>query len=458
MNKDELLKLLDLNGKEAPPEQRSELSITPAVSPMTAVDASPTALELDEWALRRGRDLLAESERLQTPTLDEHAVADFHACAFLPEPKLAEHCVDRQRKEFVEQLLQTPDYHALHKSTMLHEVASAIATTAFSEQFAALKTEEMPESPHTLSGEMSTLRAVGRAVSAAREAVDEAADIAGALGMGPGSPGANDPRAVAALYRRVRDNPTLRGVCELAGRYRRVAQSRQRRKTTHGLDDVVGVVMDGDLGRLLPSELAKLMVPEFEDDMLRRLAERQAQCREYHASEPVGKGPIIVCLDESGSMEGDKVHTGKALALALAWVARRQRRWCALVAYSGDSGERLLALPPGRWDELALLAWLEPFIGCGSNLDVPVRELPDYYARLGASRGETDVLFITDAICRVDREAQNRFSEWKATVNARLISLVLNEAAGDLASVSDEVHLVRTLDVSEAAVERVLSL
>jgi uncharacterized protein with von Willebrand factor type A (vWA) domain len=47
-------------------------------------------------------------------------------------------------------------------------------------------------------------------------------------------------------------------------------------------------------------------------------------------------------------MAGDKVHTAKALALALAWIARQQKRWCGLVAYSGDSGERLLALPPGR--------------------------------------------------------------------------------------------------------------
>src|SRR5437764_9912685 len=102
-------------------------------------------------------------------------------------------------------------------------------------------------------------------------------------------------------------------------------------------------------------------------------------CREYRATEPGGKGPVLVCVDESGSMQGEKAHTAKALALAMAWVARRQKRWIALVAYSGDSGDRLLALPPGRWDELALLDWLAQFIGRGSTLDVPVRELPDYY-------------------------------------------------------------------------------
>src|SRR5262249_36771680 len=163
--------------------------------------------------------------------------------------------------------------------------------------------------------------------------------------------------------------PTLRRICELAGRYRRLAQSRQRMKSTHGMDDVVGVVLDGDVGRLLPHELAKLADDDLSDDAMRRLVQRQTRCREYHATHPVARGPVIVAVDESGSMAGDKVHTAKALALAMAWVTRMQKRWIALCSYSGDSGERLLALPPGRWDEAALMGWLEGFLGRGSNLD-----------------------------------------------------------------------------------------
>src|SRR6185436_19324070 len=100
-------------------------------------------------------------------------------------------------------------------------------------------------------------RAVGRALTRAKEEVEEMREAAGALGLGPGSPGSNDPRAIAALYRRVRSNPVLKRICELAGRYRRVAQSKQRQKLTHGMDDMVGVTLGGELSRLLPVELAK---------------------------------------------------------------------------------------------------------------------------------------------------------------------------------------------------------
>jgi uncharacterized protein with von Willebrand factor type A (vWA) domain len=142
----------------------------------------------------------------------------------------------------------------------------------------------------------------------------------------------------------------------------------------------------------------------------------------------------------------------------MAWVARVQRRWCALVAYSGDSGERLLALPPGRWDEAALMDWLCAFIGHGSTLDVPVREMPRIYQQLKAPAGQTDVVFVTDAVCHLPADLRQRFMAWKRSVRARLTTLVIEDDPGDLQHVSDELHLVRSLSVTEAGVERVLSV
>jgi uncharacterized protein with von Willebrand factor type A (vWA) domain len=466
MNSDELLRLLDLRGKEKCQES-SAVSITPQEQQPTPDGSSPTALDLDEWGLRRGEEVLGESPRLQQTGLDAFAVADFHGAAFEPDPVLLDACQDEQRREFLAQLLQTPDYHALHSGTQLDPLASSIVATAFAEQFVQMKKEDQKQredgtdkkgGKEDLDHEMAVLRAVGRAVTEASKEVEECKEACAALGLGPGSPGSNDPRAIADLFRRVRSSPTLRRICELAGRYRRLAQSKQRRKTTHGVDDVVVVVLDGDVGRLLPSELVRLADDDLADDTLRRLVERQTMCREYQATEPVGKGPVCIVVDESGSMAGTKVETAKALALALAWIARQQRRWCALVAFSGSSGERLLALPPGRWDEAALVEWLEAFIGRGSDLDLPLRELPDYFRRLRCPEGITDIIAITDAILRIPETLRASFNAWKVQVKARMISLVVRSEPGDLTQVSDEVHLVSGLDPSTEAVGRVLSI
>ena len=457
MEKDELLKLLDLAGAEADPAAHLTITAGPAVEEM-----GPTVLDVDEWGLRRGRDLLAESERLKRLPLDAFAAADFHAAAFDPDPRLRPACRDRARHRFLTQMLDTPGYRALHADTRLDDTASSIAAVSFAEAFAGLAAAKAgdlrPAGGGEMEAELAALRAAGRAVAEAAAEVGALRDAEGAFGMGPGAPGRSDPAAVAALFRRVRRDPALTRICELAGRFRRVAQSKQRRKAIHGLDDVVGVEPGGDVGRLLPAELVRLAVPELELDALRRIAERQALCREHRSTEPVGKGPILVCVDESGSMEGDRIHSAKALALALAWIARRQRRWCGLVAYSGDSGERLLALPPHRWDEGALADWLAGFLGRGSSLDVPIRELPRMYAELGAPAGATDVLFITDAECRVPAKFGRRLLDWKATVRARLITIVIGASAGDLAALSDEVHLVASLAPDGESVGRVLAL
>ncbi|MBA4192840.1 MAG: hypothetical protein C0467_33175, partial [Planctomycetaceae bacterium] len=334
MDPNDLLKMLDLNGKPPRPPDKS-LSITSheAVPHESTEAKSPTALVVDEWGLRRGRDLIAESDRLKKSCGDEFAAADFFGVAFDPDPQLMPSCRDARRYQFLKQMLDTPEYHVLHTDTQLDDTSAGIAATHFAEQFAELKKEDTKEKPREkgsasgdcagddaeeLKREMGALRAVGKALAEAEKEVTELKESAAALGMGPGEPGSNDPRAIATLFKRVRHDPSLKKICDLAGRFRRVAQSKQRQKVTHGLDDILGVEPGGDVGRLLPSELMRLMVPELELDTLRRITERQAMCREHHAIEPVGKGPILISVDESGSMDGVKVHTAKALALALA--------------------------------------------------------------------------------------------------------------------------------------------
>ena len=98
MDRVDLLKQLDL---DAPGniEGNGEVDSNP-VSP------SPTALEVDEWGLRRGRELCDRTEPLRRPGLGAFAAADFLAAAFEPDPRLKSgDCTDPKRKEFLKELL-----------------------------------------------------------------------------------------------------------------------------------------------------------------------------------------------------------------------------------------------------------------------------------------------------------------------------------------------------------------
>ena len=452
MNQDELNKLLDLDG--------GHLTSFGSESTFKAPEASPTALKLDQWSLRKGTELLAESPRLRKLNLTSETVADLHAAAFLPCPELEDSCRDPLRREFIQELINTPGYQRMHELTKLNSVAAEIAAVSFGEQFnllaARVETSPQPSKPEGL--DIAVIAAASRASKDAADSVAELESVTQAMGMGPGEPGRSDVNAIASTFKAVRSNPALLRICSLAGRYRQLAQGLQKTRSKNGFEEVTGLENGGDISRLVPSELMKLGIPELEIDFLRRFAERQCLCREFASEERVGMGPVILVGDESGSMCGSRNESAKAIALTLAWIARKQNRWCGLVAYSGDSGHRVLSLPPERWNQVDLLDWLGSFLGMGSNLDIPISDMPAIFNELGAPAGRTDLVYITDAEVQISEKKANAFKAWKRSIKARLISLVLNSSPGQLSSISDEVHLISSLDPAETGIKKVFSL
>ena len=452
MNNDELNKLLDLEGGSLP-SSGFESTQKPA-------EASLTALKLDQWSLRKGNELLAESPRLRKLNLSSSCVSDLHAAAFLPNPELVESCSDPLRKQFVEELLNTPAYQSLHASTKLNTVAAEIAACSFAEQFHLLEARapdpSQPSKPEGL--DVAVIASASRAAKDAVEGVEELESVAQAFGLGKGEPGSSDVSAIASAFKTARSNKALMRICVLAGKFRQLAQGLHKARSKSGFEEVTGLESGGDISRLVPSELMKLGIPELELDLMRRLVERQCLCREFDAEEKVGLGPIVIVIDESGSMVGHRNESAKAIALTLAWIARKQGRWCGLVAFSGGSGHRVLSLSPDRWNQVDLLDWLESFIGMGSDQDVPIGEMPAIFTEIGAPVGNTDLIYVTDAELRISEKKASAFKAWKNSVQARLISLVLNTDPGDLTSISDEVHLINSLDPTEVGIRKVFSL
>ncbi len=472
MSREEILAMLDV------PSGDSALEVSEAETCDTvSQEASPTALRLDDWSIRRGDEVLDQSERLKKQFgLDDPAsidskkrleeaweqaalaTADFHSAAFEPNPELAPKCQDERRRDYMQALLETPEFQALHAETQLDESASEIAAASFAEQWVELVKTEQPKDD--FKRQVQSLKAAGNALKGAAQEVSDLRDAQGALGIGGNGGGnGNIPAAeLAKIFKRVQGSRQLKRICDLAGRYRRFAQAQQRKKVLHGRDDVVGVVLDGDVGRILPHELAALDDPDLELGVLRRLIERQLMCREYRGVETKARGPIVVVVDESGSMSGEPIATAKAMALALAWVARHQKRYCCLVGFSGGTDGSWCVIPPGKDNPDELISWLEHFFGGGTTVDVPLVELPANWERLGCPKGKTDIICITDAIVNVPDKVRVNFLKWKEQEKVKLITLVLNSPPGDMATVSDRVHQVKSLSLEEEAVAEAMGV
>jgi uncharacterized protein with von Willebrand factor type A (vWA) domain len=488
MRPEDAMKMLDLDDAgDAAPEVFTGEKIDGAGN-RVPVTVSDYAVKLDKWGERRGRELMDDNEELKELAKKlgktaaegywEKAVSDFHGAAFEYQPELHEHCTDKLRQDFLKNLVETPDFQAIRQNTCLNAMAAEIATGAFAAEFAKRVAEDAAErakSPKPGSkkaksssggdAEIATMRAAARACMTAKKAVDEFADAADMAGLGDGSPGNPlDPKRLAALHKRVKASPRLKKIAELAGKFRRVAQSKQRMKARHGADEVVGVTLGDELAKLVPMELLMLADDDFGDEAARRLFEKQSNVREMKAVEPVGKGPIIVTVDESGSMQGNPIETAKALALALAWIAKKQRRWCCLLGFSGGckiDPAALLVLQPGKWDETKLLDWLTHFFGGGTTLDVPCAELPLLWPeliKLGMPRGKTDIVMITDAQVDLPATMEQSFLAFKKAEKVNMSAIVIGAQPGDLVNIADDVHQVPALTVESDAVGAVLSV
>lgn len=117
---------------------------------------------------------------------------------------------------------------------------------------------------------------------------------------------------------------------------------------------ISGLTLSGDVSNALPSELAYLNDPDLENLFALKFAEKKLlsyayenrvlKTRELHKTEEVKvsvsekekKGPIILCVDTSGSMSGTPEHIAKALALSMSLTAIDENRKCFLISFSTD--------------------------------------------------------------------------------------------------------------------------
>lgn len=117
-----------------------------------------------------------------------------------------------------------------------------------------------------------------------------------------------------------------------------------------------GIVLSDDISRLLPSELALLGHPKLKMLWYAKRAERKllTYCHCGLMPDPMivdkeveieglikqdnssqAYGPIIICLDTSGSMHGEPEAIAKALTLEALRIAYHERRACYVYCFSG---------------------------------------------------------------------------------------------------------------------------
>lgn len=427
------------------------------------VQASATALRLDSWSIQKGKEIHDDSSVLDCTFAGDDKdllAADLIAAAWEPKPELADACQDNNRLSFMRSLMSTREYEELHQHTKLSRIASELAAAKFAKGFREYVLEN-PESQDADQAERNALRVAAKAVTDAQDEVEQCEAMSNAFGLDTSDrvEGDGDAQRVIGLFEDFKHNERLQQIIDLAGKYRMLAQSKQRTKKCYGREEVVGVQPTGSIESLLASEVVQLADPSLELDLVRKVLEASAMGYEFIGRESEAQGPIVVLVDESGSMQDGRLEHAKAIALAAAYIARTQKRYCCLVGFSrGCSGE-FLPMPNGNCDPRSLYNWLKRWPSGGTDLTTLYDELPEKWDSIGATDGKTDIIMITDA-CMTTGGTNRRkaFLEWKSSKSARMQTIVIGEDVGELELISDESAKVEELGVEVEAVANALSI
>ncbi|MGM9951326.1 MAG: VWA domain-containing protein [Lysinibacillus sp.] len=221
------------------------------------------------------------------------------------------------------------------------------------------------------------------------------------------------------LAEQIQQHDTLKKIAEMTGRFKRIAKKKMY--TKQATMERKDVTLGQEVSRLLPAEVANLLMPDSKLDFLRRYAEQQTFVFDTKGTSRKGKGPIIICMDESSSMT-PVMEESKAFCLALLMIAHRQKRDFAIIPFASDIGN-VLIFPKGRATSEDIVDFSNRFLGGGTNYEKPLRASLDILDR--SEFNEADILFVTDGSSFLSSRFLEEFHDMKKKRKFECTSIVL---------------------------------
>lgn len=213
------------------------------------------------------------------------------------------------------------------------ELVQQIKDAVAERQAAAVAASQIAESPTPMS--LGAAEALSAAAQAGREAAEAAAGVPSfGAGMGAGEPTYTSPEQAISIAEQWATNPDLRKMAELFGRLDRDIRFKRSKRVVGGNDEIIDVKLGDDLRRTIPAEFALLADATTEDDFLSRYTTKELLEYQTVGEEHAGRGPILIVLDGSGSMGGERNIWSRAVAMCMLHIARLEKRDFALIEFS----------------------------------------------------------------------------------------------------------------------------
>jgi uncharacterized protein with von Willebrand factor type A (vWA) domain len=312
--------------------------------------------------------------------------------------------------ELLEQMVQNGQGGSYDANALRQQMAENNATNAQLKAMANKLGEELDTllGDDELAGEIA--RKSGTAFTEASLEVNEVSDLVQAWGLGEGEKCrvAFDNKKDAVEI--IRKSKKLRDLTDLIGRFKESAITEQKKKVKNGAVEIKSVKNGKEIQDTLPSERMQLCNDITKGDFYRRYSEGQLLVYSKESNKEKNKGPIICCVDTSGSMNGSEELWSKALAIGVLEIAQMQKRDYACIIYDSVA-DNPIVISKNEISPEKIISIAETFKGGGTNFENPLKKALDLIKQ--SQFKDADILFITDGDCYVSDTFKQKFKAVK---------------------------------------------
>ena len=199
--------------------------------------------------------------------------------------------------------------------------------------------------------------------------------------------------------------------------------------------------------RLLSYDSEAVLLEWVRDPTARRSQQVRAELQ------PLARGPMLVCVDTSGSMRGAPENVAKAVVLEVLRVAATEKRACRLIAFGGPGEivERELALD--RDGLRGLLGFIGSSFDGGTDLQSPLERVVDWVRR--ERWRSADLLIVSDGEFGCTAAMLQQLDRAKTELGLRVQGVLLGdrETIG-LLETCDDIYTLRDWRRFEGATPR----
>lgn len=282
-----------------------------------------------------------------------------------------------------------------------------------------------------LASEVSTV--MGKTLDSTSQEVQEVSELCEAWGLGTGDTCHVAFQNKKDAIERIRRSSKLNKLTDLVGRFKESAITEQKKKAKHGAVEIKSVTVGDKIQDTLPSDRMNLCNDTTKKDFYRRMTEHQLMTYSKEAHKQKNKGPIIVCVDTSGSMQGDEEVWSKALSVGILEVAQMQKRDFACIIYSSHADDPIVI----KKDEIApqkIIDCAERFHNGGTNFEAPLNKALELIK--DSTFKDADIVFITDGDCYVSDTFSRKFNQIKEEKQFKTMGVLVNMGRGHVSDSS----------------------